>query len=1214
MTDATHPSRPRPSPARTPPHAKTPARAVGHYARPLCHPVDDTDLRVLALLAGLAALETATRMGRDLPVTVTQQRSCHGAIATARTAASERSEWHWAAAADTALREQPSREMLASLAAACRDEPIDDQGFVVELTRQPSLLDVGQGAVRALCRLHGNMISVIVVCDAADAWAQACAAVAETYCEIYQALLTQPALAAVQAPGIGQASLRLVLGPLSGAAHDRGDFKPIPRLIEDNADLHPARIAYRYDDRVLSYGEFDGLANAFALQLEQRGIGAGCVVPVLLANGLEMPLAYHALMKRGAAFVPLDSAWPPLRLEQTLELLASNVVVCADPALLPNAWRKRALVIDIDALPPRRERTATALAPGDPIYGIFTSGTTGRPKCAINNHGGLANRFAFMSRYFHGGRGVRRVMQNSRHTFDSSIWQLFWPLTVGGEVVIPKQGAFLDLAQTIHTIARHRVAMTDFVPSVFNQLVVLAERNVKMRDALFSLRELVVGGEEITPQMVHRLRALLPALRVTNAYGPTETSIGMVFHPVTSADGAHIPLGRPIDNCHVVVADDALRPLPPGACGELLIGGACMGDGYLHDPQRTAQSFIVNPFDTIPGARLYRSGDLGHFDAQGNLRFAGRRDFQVKVGGVRIELGEVEAAAEQLPQVHRAKALLANDSASKSLALFVAADGDLERAALEHHLRSTLPRASVPRHLLLQASMPLTDNGKVDRRALQALLDAHLAALSAAGQSARQACDGSLSQQVLAILRTALGQPTLQAHDDFFTCGGDSLQALNGALDIESGCNVPFGVQDLLDHPTAHKASQRIEQLRAKGAERESETALMERDAAGTPWSRPEHRVQPPAAVPRTVLLTGATGFVGSYLLQALLAHGAMQVHALCRGGDNARLRATLARKGLWRAEFEDRVQVHSGDLSLPDLGLDPVLADRLAQRCDAIVHCGALVNFLYDYRAHRAANVLGTRALLALAARGRDKAFHHISTLGALEREAARQAHPLAEGFAPAEAIAPLGGYSRSKWIAERLLAGARAQGLNLTLYRLGEVMPAAAQGLPNEHALTHIILSTFVALQARPDAAIVSDWSPVDQVARDIVAAITRPGTWGRAYHVFHPERVRFDEALDRSGLPVQRLRSSEWLARLEARLATHPARELALLRSMLPAADAGDDALRAALAGLLTDNPALFDRSGGAELARTGAGIERSIDASVSAYARRLCAALR
>ena len=582
----------------------------------------------------------------------------------------------------------------------------------------------------------------------------------------------------------GEASARR----FTGRAFDYGVFRPVSELIEERVDRHPDRPAISFDGRTLTYREMDGLVNGLAGRLADHGVRKGDVVPVLLVNSLELPIAYLALMRLGAAFVPLDPAWPQDRLVETFGVLPDGPVLCATEDDVPPELRERAFGVDVAAIVPTERRAAAPLGPDDLIYGYFTSGTTGTPKCAMNRHAGITNRIRYMARYFGTPDGEEVVLQNSKHTFDSSLWQLFLPLTTGGHTVLPVQGEFLNLQHTIDTIAEYGITATDFVSSIFNALAAVADGDEEVLGRLSSLRRLIVGSEPLNPPAVHRMMEQLPDLRVTNGYGPTEASIGMVFHPVSPEDGDAIPIGRPIDNCYAVVVDDELRPMPTGSTGEIVIGGVCLGEGYHGAPEATAKAFIRNPFpEMIPGDRLYRTGDLGHLDDEGRLFFSGRKDFQVKIAGVRIELGEIAVAAEKCAGVRQAEVLVADHEGRRSLALF--ASGDVTEAALSESLRRVLPRSNVPRYYFLLPDMPLNDNGKVDRDRLQAVLDARLA--DDAALLAETAPATSLPDQVLGVLRSVLGQPGMATDANFLDSGGDSLQALAAVRTLTAECGSP---------------------------------------------------------------------------------------------------------------------------------------------------------------------------------------------------------------------------------------------------------------------------------------------------------------------------------------------------------------------------------------------------------------------------------------
>ncbi|WP_344296567.1 non-ribosomal peptide synthetase, partial [Streptomyces synnematoformans] len=278
-----------------------------------------------------------------------------------------------------------------------------------------------------------------------------------------------------------------------------------------------------------------------------------------------------------------------------------------------------------------------------------------------------------------------------------------------------------------------------------------------------------------------------------------ETAIGMVFHRIAGTEGDRIPLGRPIDNCYAVVADDRLTPLPPGRTGEILVGGACVGAGYLDEPARTRQVFVPNPYPRIPGPRLYRTGDLGWFDEAGLLRFAGRRDRQTKVDGVRIEPAEIETAAEGCPGVIQAKALTVRQGGRNRLVVAAAAEAGTAPAALRAHLVSVLPRIHLPHHCFVLESLPLTDNGKVDLAALRRIVTEKPERPPAGGGPGARDGDPP-AERVADIMRGVLGLPDFGVDDDFLAHGGDSLSALADTLAVRDALDVPLVVSDLYAH------------------------------------------------------------------------------------------------------------------------------------------------------------------------------------------------------------------------------------------------------------------------------------------------------------------------------------------------------------------------------------------------------------------------------
>ncbi|GIH19415.1 hypothetical protein Raf01_75870 [Rugosimonospora africana] len=922
------------------------------------------------------------------------------------------------------------------------------------------------------------------------------------------------------------------------------------------------RIAVEHGDYKLSYAQLAGKADDLAGQLHQAGVRHGDLIPLLVADSAELPVVLLAVMSLSAAFVPVDERWPRPRLVEVLARLDAPVVL-ATPGQAESARRTGAsAVIEVDV----RDLRTTVAAPDVPgptcadlAYGFFTSGSTGRPKCALNGHLGLLNRFLTMSRRFHADGAV--VLQNSSHVFDASLWQLLWPLTTGARVVIPIRDGIVDLAETARVIARHRVTMTDFVPSIFNALVALAEADPQVSADLASMRRVLIGGEEISSRAVHRFRQLLPNVRVTNTYGPTECSIGSVFHEVE--DGESIPLGRAIDNTAAVVLDDAMRPVPAGTIGQIHIGGDCVGRGYLGDPKRTRAAFVPNPFPTLPGEFVYRTGDLGWKDEAGVLHFAGRRDHQVKIGGVRIELAEIEAALTGHTAVRDAKVVVAEGVHRRRLVAFVITDGVLDRDELAGHLAERLPTALIPKEVRFLAAFPLTPNGKTDRAAL-----ARLASESfVSGQGVvGVAPENDLQHQIAAAWATVLGCSVPGITTSFFDLGGDSLSALRLALELGRVVGRRVSVRDVVARPTVRDqallAQSRTADPVAPPTDLQADRALPDdvcRETADV-WT------------PGTVLLTGATGFVGVHLLHELLTTTDLPVVCLVRAANRAaalyRLERTLERYGLRESCPVERIVPLVGDLTAPRLGVTADEYVTLASSVHTIVHSAAMVNLLLDYRSHRATNVHGTIELLRLAGAGRCKQLHHVSTLGVFG--GANPGDPVPETLTPDEHAPPSDGYSQSKWVAEQLVLAARRRGIPSSVYRLGELGPNASTGIPSERGLVDALLCTAVDLGVSPVTSVVIDYTPVDHVARLLVAALVR-GRIGHTYHPIRPTGFALDELFTAirqwsASAPVSYDRFWEALASTEGSLR---------LRALLPepVATAAADPLAAVFADTTT-----------------------------------------
>lgn len=925
--------------------------------------------------------------------------------------------------------------------------------------------------------------------------------------------------------------------------------------------------AITFAETTLTYGMLDRKANALARRLEERGVTKGVLVPVLAGNGIELPLAMVALMKLGAPFVPMDEGWPRERIARLVENLAPPLVVRAgDGDALPPGTP--VLAIDHAEVPEAASLHDGVAASGqDLIYGFFTSGSTGLPKCALNRHRGLLNRFLVMTRHFAADGSRPVVLQNSRHVFDSSIWQLLWPLTAGGRVVIPETRGLLDLTRTIATIERHGITMTDFVPSIFNALVELLHADPSQAARLASLRRLLIGGEEIDPRAVRRFRRLLPHVGITNTYGPTEASIGCIFHDVGDGDDETIPIGRPIDNTFAVIRAETGGPVPPGVVGEILIGGDCLGAGYLNEPEKTAAAFIDNPFPEIPGDRIYRTGDLGYYRRDGLLQFLGRIDNQVKIGGIRIELAEIETALAEHPAVRSARVVVVGTGEHRRLAACILSASAPGEAALRRHAEEKLPKYAVPARFLVLDKFPLNQNGKVDRKELAKIATAAMAP----PQAGPLRLSGGIEETVVAVWREVGSLPAAAGTDNFFDLGGTSLLALTVTLALAERLGTRVTVQDLFSNQT-------VGALAALLDRRRNDPAPTAPIPAPIPAPVLAEDVRP--GRPRSVLVTGATGFVGAHLVHELSRRGGLDLVCLVRSATPEEGRGRLA-DSLESYDLPmptERLAVVSGDLADHRFGLAARDYSRLADGIDAVIHAGAAVNLLHCYSALEAANVRGSEEVLRFACHGRLKQVHHVSTLSVFPEAAGM----IVDEGSDLRLFPPPGdGYSQSKRMAELLAGEAARRGVPVSIYRLGEMMPPAGTGAPNTRSLLEMLVHACLRLGLRFPTGLRFDYSPVDDACRfmaERLVAARPPGT----FHLFGPG-IGFEELLDafaRAGFALRPVSYAEFHRRLRIAFQESLSPRLGAVLSILP--QPAGDALRdfEATGALAVDKDPAFD----------------------------------
>ncbi|WP_433931236.1 amino acid adenylation domain-containing protein [Sorangium cellulosum] len=576
------------------------------------------------------------------------------------------------------------------------------------------------------------------------------------------------------------------------------DERRVHELFEAQAERTPDAVAVIFDERRLTYRELNARANQLAHALRRRGVGPDVLVAIAAERSAEMVIALLAVLKAGGAYVPIDPDYPAERIAYMLDDAGAPVLLSQWPVVsrLP-AHRAEVLCLDVDRALIDREPTtnlAVPVAPDNLAYTIYTSGSTGRPKGAGNSHRGLLNRLQWMQERY-GLTADDRVLQKTPFSFDVSVWEFFWPLITGAGLVVARPGDHRDGERLIDLIKRHDVTTLHFVPPMLQAFL-----ETPGAASCRSLRRVICSGEALPAELARRFFERMDQAELHNLYGPTEASIDVTAWACRRGDtSASVPIGAPIANTQIYLLDRHGHPVPVGVAGELHIGGVGLARGYHRRPALTAERFVPDPFGAAPGGRLYRTGDLARYRPDGAIEFLGRLDHQVKIRGLRVELGEIEARLLQHPGVREA-VVVARDEAhgGKRLVAYVAPrDGAaLETAALRAWLADALPAYMVPAPILAVERLPLSPNGKIDRRALPApeQLDAPARAVTPPRTD--------LERTIAAIWQEALSTPQIGIHDNFFDLGGHSLLLARVHSRLREKVDRPLPMLALFQHPT----------------------------------------------------------------------------------------------------------------------------------------------------------------------------------------------------------------------------------------------------------------------------------------------------------------------------------------------------------------------------------------------------------------------------
>ncbi|OCL27784.1 hypothetical protein U472_04325 [Orenia metallireducens] len=937
-----------------------------------------------------------------------------------------------------------------------------------------------------------------------------------------------------------------LLSKFNDTQADYPQQKTIQQIFEEQVDNNKESIAVVFEDKELTYQELNRKSNQLARRLRAKGVRPDNLVGILVEDSLEMIISIMAILKAGGAYVPIDPTYPQDRIDYILADSGTAILLTTSNLKdVVDFNQERVYLDDKSIYQGDSSNLENINNPNDLAYIIYTSGTTGKPKGVMVEHRNLV-RLLFNDKFqFDFNSNDVWTMFHS-YCFDFSVWEMYGALLYGGKLVLVSKSIARDTKKFRDLLNHQQVTVLNQTPSAFYNLI---NEELTHEDKDLNLKYVIFGGEALSPLRLQEWKEKYPATKLINMYGITETTVHVTFKEITMKEielGVS-NIGQAIPTLTTYIMDENLKLQPIGVPGELCVGGEGVTRGYLNREELTNEKFVTNPYN--PDERLYRSGDLARLLSNGDMEYLGRIDHQVKIRGFRIELGEIESALLKHPEIKEV-VVLAKDfgSGDKRLVAYIIPikEKELSIKEIRSYLEKKIPTYMIPSYFIQLNQMPLNHNGKVDRKALpepNAEIDTGVKYMAPRTQ---------LEKKLVEIWAKILKIDKIGIRDSFLDLGGSSLSVIQMMQLIQLECEVLIPIGEIYSTPTIEELAEKIEQIKERGLEEVmsaleevsvslednlEEVSMEEYDLAAF------DKLSITKANPENILLAGATGFLGSHVLRDLITETDATIYCLLRDKNDDKPRLRLKKRlNFYFGEkldryLDNRIIAIKGDLTKDNLGIEDELYQELANKIDTVINSAADVRHYGKYEQFANINVFGTQRLVDFCLVGKEKKFHHTSTIS-IVGEGGRKGKFKESDFNIGQNFMT-DVYSKSKFEAERVVYQARNKGLKASIYRIGLLVGRYEDGHFQENIIENRFYNNtkgLISLAKAPSSYMDyrSDFTAVDTCSEAMVKLILWEESIGYNFHMMNANLIpmrEFISGINKAGYLIEEVDDQEF-----------------------------------------------------------------------------------